>query len=102
MTEHTPGPWKAAHLGDSIAILGTRAEDPEPDGRTVAEIFDTDTEATADARLIAAAPDLLAALEWIVEFASERPEWFNGPMPDSAENVWLEDARDAIAKAEGK
>ena len=95
---HTPGPWNSANRGDFCLVTGTRAEDPEPEGRTIAEIRNTDTEAEDDARLIAAAPDLLEALEAIA----------HKPLTDdpeaSLETCLLEIERiasTAIAKAKG-
>jgi hypothetical protein len=46
---------------------------------------------SVDARLIAAAPDLLAALEWAVDTADA----------EQYEADWYADARMAIAKAKG-
>ena len=47
---------------------------------------------SVDARLIAAAPDLLAALEWAVDTADA----------EQYEADWYADARMAIAKAKGE
>ena len=59
---HTPGPWEAMDSGMVYA--------PPPDGGNesilicdVGEIDETTPDRTANAVLIAAAPDLLAALE---------------------------------------
>lgn len=51
-TKHTPGPWTASKDGYIDA----------PDGALVAKIHTEGQGADYDARLIAAAPDLLAAL----------------------------------------
>lgn len=60
--EHTPGPWRAQdHKDESCEILaGT-------DPNAIAHVFATDLDecARADARLIAAAPELLQCLEYI-------------------------------------
>lgn len=95
---HTPGPWTAsltcreyvgpfarAHIstrGNFICgIYGGRSTEPVgPD------------EADANARLIAAAPDLLAALEYIV--ARNGTDW----SPETARDL----ATKAIAKAKGE
>ena len=84
---HTPGPWRAqAPLykgapwyvkAGSIAIISTKTE--------------------GDAFLIAAAPDLLAALE-DAEFLLRKAGQIAGPMQDSF-NRSAADARAAIAKA---
>ena len=67
-TSHTPGPWK---LSDGSSPL--RLMSPAVRGYDLAHIYVTDPitrkrteEYAANARLIAAAPDLLAALERIL------------------------------------
>ena len=59
---HTPGPWEACEPGDygdyhgqCVVILG--------DDKRVAVVLGEDEEAVANARLIAAAPHLLGALQ---------------------------------------
>lgn len=56
-TDHTPGPWTIQHGNSSRVYLIN-----SPQGHAVGEIVYTDTRNPADAQLIAAAPDLLAAL----------------------------------------
>ncbi len=77
---HTPGPWKEKR---ALAIYSA---DDEP----ICAVFPAETEerSKADARLIAAAPDLLAALETIATGNT-----------DPARMVEI--AREAIAKTEG-
>lgn len=63
-TQHTPGPWSTGHnvYGHSrLAVLNTRSV-------IIAEVTDWPDEdmTEANARLIAAAPDLLAELELVV------------------------------------
>ncbi|MCR4338254.1 MAG: hypothetical protein NUW01_00045 [Gemmatimonadaceae bacterium] len=61
--QHTPGPW---YVGDVMEIL---AGDPaQPD--LVAEMPDDDPQSLADARLIAAAPALLAALGGLTQIGT--------------------------------
>ena len=111
-TKHTPGPW-FARKGDTFnpdrtwgvvvpldretcaAVDGDLTGfDANANGRTVvlAEVFDTESDqGEADARLIAAAPDMLAALESIAN---------SGLAKDSADARFLCGiARAAIAKA---
>lgn len=64
---HTPGPWTVREREDAIQIraegqLLTVCEMPWAD---IGESEDAKDDARRDARLIAAAPDLLAALEQI-------------------------------------
>jgi hypothetical protein len=68
MSRHTPGPWIAVglwveHPNDNIADICTC--NPEDVGQ--AHLGRSDSEACANARLIAAAPDLLQCLKWMVE-----------------------------------
>lgn len=69
-TEHTPWPWHLNHEriqgphDECVALVGAIDEDKAIDWPT-SEPTDTDLEAEANARLIAAAPELLAALEQV-------------------------------------
>lgn len=62
VTQHTPGPWRQ-EFAQSLLVLANRPEGE----RIVAGVWGHSDEALAEgyanARLIAAAPDLLAALE---------------------------------------
>lgn len=97
---HTPGPW----ILDDFEISG------EISGASVCRVLessdfscieegteaDVQAECEANARVIAAAPDMLSALKMAVDgFAGEVRE--RDPIP-----AWLGPAIDAIAKAEGK
>lgn len=77
---HTPGPWKAENLDDEpygrITIHRPGA------GRSIATLWQDDApvpewnaEQWANARLIAAAPELLDALKELTEAACE--EWYS-------------------------
>ena len=92
---HTPGPWTTQEWGDAaIQIIGPSDEeiadlDGDPEGWEVR---------AANARLIAAAPELLAALElarrWMCEVpVAKRAGNFN---------IALDRVDAAIAKAEGR
>ena len=93
-SQHTPGPWTAEpyRVGDSAYKIVYDA-----DGHWLAEVFDVpnapDT-AAADARLIAAAPELLEALRNLVGLAEMR-----GSLHEY--RAALDEARAAIAKATG-
>ena len=101
---HTPGPWMVTP--DHDAIDKARAEGREPhvlhdnrfvssvDGDLVCSLRDQPTQ-RADARLIAAAPDLLAALKNMVGAYGGEPMSAEGSL-DAYEN-----AKAVIAKAEG-
>jgi hypothetical protein len=83
---HTPGPWRKGLCGDIVT----------EDGRIIAQIFWPRSAAHANARLVAAAPDLLEALEktlFPLKTAALRGS-------HGAENAFIR-AEKAIAKARG-
>lgn len=92
MSGHTRGPWKVTDIG----FDGFEVEDGA--GRVVAQAAminpvrrrEDNDERRANARLIAAAPDLLAALREVLEHS------------DCRSVAALRAARAAIARAEGK
>lgn len=94
--KHTPGPWQVefAHTQQSSGIVYWQVHDGSD--AIACNQFCAAGNAEANARLIAAAPDLLGALKEILE------------SPESQENSYdcfqgLKDlARAAIAKAEGR
>ena len=96
-TPHTPGPWRIRQPkgGGTAHIIWRNDEGPGFAGETNTNhrIIARDIHREADARLIAAAPDLLAALETLTR------EWDLGRSPLAAE--WSK-ARAAIAKTEGR
>ena len=58
-TKHTPGPWR--YVADASGRTGGSVEDAN--GKSVTT--------TQNASLIAAAPDLLAALQWALEYVED-------------------------------
>lgn len=123
---HTPGPWKLHEYYDGSAVA-VSPPDMEPwttwsrrvcddGGKLLAEVtahtgnrgwphVDNGREMEANARLIAAAPELLAALQGVVE-----SNWHNslcsfvvfGHPCDCGWSAKADAARAAIAKATGK
>jgi len=90
MSKHTPGPWTANEEfddGESLGIAITAGRLGQ-----VVRVFDVGQEGFANAALIAAAPDLLAALQKIAS-----KDYGNRYARDCAEI-----ARAAIAKATGE
>jgi hypothetical protein len=89
MSDHTPGPWYAN--GDCVEAAGEEG----PRDRTLAVVHGTERE--ANARLIAAAPELLAALKAHIP-------WKDAGLPKKPPQGWgiWQDAIDAINKAEGR
>lgn len=76
MTKHTPGPWVACGYGDYSDYEGKcRVVLGEGGDIRTAVVLGFDTpENEADARLIAAAPDLLEALQTIVKSLSDQDD----------------------------
>ena len=90
MNKHTPAPWvvKPDYFDgeESLDYLQIKSSDGHFDiARGILS--------TEDAHLIAAAPDLLVALEGLEEYVSR---WYNKP------HGLLKEARAAIAKAKGE
>ena len=97
MSKHTPGPWTWEGITQTATGRGYYAI--STDGREVAAVGRCTPH---DARLIAAAPELLAALEELAAFA----DLCNTALVSSGEHVagpcpYVDRARQAIAKAEG-
>ena len=87
MTKHTPGPWRVDYM---TVLAGTKNLVAECASMAVGE-----SESKANARLIAAAPEMLEALKTILAHprTNDKSVVF---MPDEVAK-----ARAAIAKAEG-
>ena len=103
MTDYTQGPWFVHDLrgmGGPISISCTT-----PDHITVADIGpgieNTEAEALANARLIAASPDLFEALEAMVGFYETNKSWesFWGQIQSAYASLEL--GKRALAKARG-
>ena len=98
MTKHTPGPWETREHSDGSHWFVDYQQGGE--GYTL-----VDELSEGDARLIAAAPELLeacyqalAAMRDLAEQAGDVPEWNTGGDAYEACNA----IRAAIARAEGK
>lgn len=94
-TMHTPGPWKVGTLRKSGHTRSVTILPPVVVSSFGA--FDADLE--ANARLIAAAPELLAALQAIARTSCHIEEGNQGPLRAWSECCAI--ARAAIAKATG-
>ena len=84
--KHTPGPWHTEEYGDSIRVSNL-------DGLVVVMDDGKGPLTMDDARLISAAPDLMAACKLALELL---------PNQGCAELGCAEKLRAAIAKAEGR
>ena len=97
---HTPGPWTVDHTDDNLRLYDGDLLIAEVTGSTEhIEVRGLDEETTqANAWLIAAAPDLLAALERILA----RLEMLNLFIERGEDAKVVEQARAAIGKATGR
>ena len=101
MTQHTPGPWRYRQDGTVIAIEARYGRDGhDPDAWVGTQrVAAVSMYAEADARLIAAAPDLLELAESSLELLENT--WVGGPCDSDCECI-LHDLRAAIAKVCGE
>lgn len=99
MSTHTPGPWFTSRPHGTIYIearlRGSTLQEVAAVGPT-----ETPEQQEANARLIAAAPDLLFELEGLVHFSDGFGLYGEGPAAVELRK-WVEGARTAIAKATG-
>lgn len=93
-SKHTPGPWYAKGSSENRAWEVAERNT----GELVAELNTIDATGEADARLIAAAPDLLAALRGLVRDIEGREKRTGITQMGTA----IDAARAALAKAEGR
>ena len=89
-TKHTPGPWTVGKCGEVVA-----------GGTTLADVYGDDEQADIDARLMAAAPDLLEALKDIADDYTDRFD-LESPSTNPGIKNYVRLARAAIAKAQGE
>lgn len=120
--KHTPGPWSYPRYPNGVSTLVYAAAGGKPEAFPVASATYgvPDEEREANARLIAAAPDLLETLKGIVENAHQAAfeEWLLRKSPsgdfEQVQRAWKDssdfedssdewrDALDAIDKATGE
>ncbi len=91
--QHTPGPWKAEHSGTGDASVIARPGWVNKDGSAFEPIIVKRT-SWENARLIAAAPELLAALTDLVGGCGKEGDLYS--------STAMNKARAAIAKATGR
>lgn len=99
MSEHTPGPWEYAGITETEKTHGWFVKVAE--GRTISVEGRCAAEAHSNACLVAAAPDLFAALYWILHLESGIGKRGGEPEPGEYEDA-LDAGKDAIVKAKGK
>lgn len=91
--QHTPGPWKVSRTGEELQISAIST--PGYFAVIRGACAGAHEQGEANARLIAAAPELLEALEELVGWLAEARLEMGG-------HIGLDDARAAIAKARGQ
>ena len=94
ISKHTEGPWEVEK--DGITVRQKRARDRQKICRPM-EVFMSRLEREANARLIAAAPELLEVCKLLVQAADSLAMTANLGTADDA----IGKARATIAKAEG-
>lgn len=110
MTSHTPGPWHVCQTAPNDSWYPGRTIHAR--GRRIGDsgFFDPDDIALANATLMAAAPDMQAALKAALPILTrlaeaqrqERDGSMDGPACNTAEYLTYLAVRDAIAKSEGE
>ncbi len=101
MTQYTEGPWKAVQYGDGSWVVTQKGEKPQDHICQCANFTPTiRDDGSNNARLIAAAPELLEALREIVQHDGTdqdyRDEWTEALAFRQCQDI----AARAIAKAE--
>ena len=87
---HTPGPWKLQEFSDQTYMISTFQNG----------LIAQHVPGKANARLIAAAPELLEVIREAVDSAER--EMSKGRKASPGLATWLEKARAALAKARGE
>lgn len=111
----TPGPWESHYASLSDNTLVVTAKHPTEDGferictvRRERDYSDDDYRAQANARLIGAAPDLLAAIRPVLAEAKERADYLHDTWNLDAHvelTLTIAELRamhEALVKAEGR
>lgn len=96
MNDHTPGPWKVDHDPDD-QLYKFRVFGAEPGGHLVANVLSTAfVSDAANARLIAAAPELLAACLAVLEHPGDCliPNWIHSILADAVAKTKKDDPGD--------
>lgn len=103
-TEHSPGPWKITR--DKISPCAIES-DKYPD-TAIAKVYLTDPESRkrtaefqANARLIARAPELLEALQKVVDRAAPLPPDSTGQARIQLRAALIDELRELITKTTG-
>lgn len=88
MDKHTPGPW--ASVGEYVEAIDLDTP------LSICTIASCGTETNANSRLISAAPDLLAALEAVID---DLHEGIQDAVDNGASEFWVANARKRLLNA---
>lgn len=100
MTKHTPGPWQVGMAFDNYGATEIAIEHMTTAGNLIIAVaLDGLQGQDANARLIAAAPDLLEALKGLHD---DIMDYIRLNSLGAENNHWLVQARAAITKATGE
>lgn len=100
---YTPGPWNLHTPDEGDPTTGDGTFCITAKSMVIANAQPSDWHETpANARLIAAAPELLECLKWAATFAEGTRDIPGSDLDNPRFNGWIDDCNRAIAKAEGK
>lgn len=107
MTKHTPGPWKILKVADSLGIIPAKRPPGVKRSSDVEDIASVDLaneqhDGQANARLIAAAPDLLAVCEAALRHLQPEVEDEVYEEREGRASTLHDQLLTAIAKAKGR
>lgn len=100
-SKHTPGPWEREAQAIRIQTMGWPINDPRDGSRLAVVLGEKSEELRANARLIAAAPDLLAALRKLIDVTPVEYDYAGEPM-DREFGAALTEAEAILARIEGE
>lgn len=92
MNKHTPGPWRSALKSEKTWHVGVYTASGEEVAHVAVKSALSSNRRDADARLIAAAPDLYALLRELIDI--------EGPQPGTAD--WARKVQAALARVDGE
>jgi hypothetical protein len=102
MSKHTPGPWEVCRVAlNPQWFVGYTIGCADPNARRICDLnkYASDEEREANARLIAAAPDLLRELADLIDLADTAMHGANRDGSEYDRDAELAPARAAIARA---
>lgn len=99
MSKHTPGPWTFGHWGNHFWVSPDKSGQSQKVAQVIWDMGEAVEEGRENARLIAAAPELLTELKHVIRLLEPLENNGNLNVPGLAT---LNGARAAIAKAEGR